>query len=240
MPITANTRSMPTIVVNDDLTVTAMSNTVVARFVQDLAFVRPQEGDHYLPGRRDSVMWDDGPEGVIGQLEYSIDLGETFEYLDDVPADSGTYYWDVPDTLLSAKAIMHMTHVNTGDTIRVSKQFTIKPYVISRLDENGDLEGAGRLQGQPLPSLLVDLDAAGPGLVGDAHHLERTAAVGLGRVRERSRALADLHLEHLVARQVQARHRVPGPLCQQRQTAHEGTAGAQDMNVHQKTTSEKM
>jgi hypothetical protein len=140
VPITASTTTQPTVLVSQDLSVTAMSNEVIARIVQDLAFVRPQEGDHYLPGRRDSIMWEDGPEGVIGKLEYSIDLGETYEYLDDVPADEGTYYWDVPDTLLTAKAQVRMTEVNTGDTIRVSGQFTIKPYVISRLDENGDLE----------------------------------------------------------------------------------------------------
>lgn len=105
-------------------------------------FIKPKAGDHFLTGKEDTIKWNAGMAGQKAKLWYSIDEGANYMSLaDDIPADTGVYIWHVPDTLLTAKAKVKLTDQNNGDVLAESDNFLIKPYLLTRLENNGELMG---------------------------------------------------------------------------------------------------
>jgi len=103
-------------------------------------FIKPKAGDHFLTGREDTIKWDVGLAGQKAKLFFSTDNGANYSLLaDNISSDTGVYIWDVPDTLLTAKAKLQLTNQTTGDILAESDKFLIKPYVLTRLESNGDM-----------------------------------------------------------------------------------------------------
>jgi hypothetical protein len=104
------------------------------------AFIKPKSIDHFLAGKKDTIKWNVGMAGQKAKLLYSTDDGANYSLLaDNIPADTGMYIWDIPDTLLTAKAKVKLTDQNTGDILAESDKFLIKPYSFTRLESNGEL-----------------------------------------------------------------------------------------------------
>jgi hypothetical protein len=102
-----------------------------------LSVVYPSSNDIVIAGERDSVKyvrW----EGTV-DLYYSLDEGETFTLIDSsYSSPIGIYYWDVPDSLLTTRAIIKV--VDSLPDSALSRVFMIKPWQLSRFDSNDDFE----------------------------------------------------------------------------------------------------
>jgi len=104
-------------------------------------FIKPWTGDTFIAGETDTIKWDVGEPGQLAKLEYSTDDGANYHLLDqNIPVDTGMYIWEVPDSLLTAKARVRLTEQQSNDSIAESGNFTIKPYILTRINSNGDLE----------------------------------------------------------------------------------------------------
>ncbi len=102
-----------------------------------LTVVHPSSNDIVIAGERDSIEYAHWM-GMV-DLYYSLDEGENFTLIDssyDSPV--GIYYWDVPDSLLTTRAIIKV--VDSSPDSALSREFKIKPWQLSRLDANEDFD----------------------------------------------------------------------------------------------------
>jgi hypothetical protein len=97
----------------------------------------PSTNDIVIAGERDSILYMHWNGDV--DLYYSLDDGMNFTLIDSsYSSPVGTYYWDIPDSLLTTKAIIKAVD-SSPDTAK-SRVFKIKPWQLSRMDANDDFE----------------------------------------------------------------------------------------------------
>jgi hypothetical protein len=99
----------------------------------------PKPNDKWIAGEVDTIKWIGGQSGQFFQVELSIDNGNTHEIIDfGIPADSGYYIWQLADNILTTKAKIKLTDMVNNQVYAESETFRIKPYLLTRIDENGD------------------------------------------------------------------------------------------------------
>jgi probable HAF family extracellular repeat protein len=103
-----------------------------------ISIVRPSQDYKFIAGTKDTIKWVGGIPGSLLEIEYSADDGKTFHWMEGALVDDRFYVWDIPDTLLSTKCKIRVTDWNDTSITDVSNKFRIKPYIITRLDENND------------------------------------------------------------------------------------------------------
>ena len=95
--------------------------------------------EKWMAGETNTIKWTGGEAGQFIQLEYSLDDGQTYDLIDfGIPADSGNFEWKTPKNLISTK--MRIKIFDLADSLNksVSDAFRIKPYVLTRIDQNGN------------------------------------------------------------------------------------------------------
>jgi hypothetical protein len=103
----------------------------------DLAITHPSSNDLVIAGEMDSIKYM-FYEGDV-DLYYSLDEGQNFVLIDSNYNElGGVYYWDVPASLLTTKAIIKI--VDSSPDSAESGVFKIKPWQLTRLDANEDFE----------------------------------------------------------------------------------------------------
>ena len=104
-----------------------------------MAVVSPAAGEVVLAAATDTIRW--SVTGIDSmKIELSLDSGRTFTSIaDNVPADPSQYGWTAPDTI-SAKCAIRLTDLADTTTKVTSSLFGIKPYIVTRLNANGDFE----------------------------------------------------------------------------------------------------
>jgi len=104
-----------------------------------LEILEPKAEDVFVAGERDTITWDVATGNI--DIYYSVDSGSTFrELATNYPADSGRYLWDVPDTLLSTRALVKIINSADASDTALSERFYIKPWQLTRIDGSGDFE----------------------------------------------------------------------------------------------------
>ena len=103
-----------------------------------LTITKPDSGALFIAGQKDTIRWENGKPNQDIAIKYSLDGGWTYIEIPQVAnTDSGYFVWDVPDDLLSTKAMIKIIDYTTGEELTESELFRIKPYIITKLDENG-------------------------------------------------------------------------------------------------------
>ncbi len=104
-----------------------------------LQIISPALDDIVIAGEKDTIKWS-GATGNIN-ISYSFDDGSTYHSIaNNYPAGSGKYVWEVPDGLLSTKALIKIEDSNAPNIKGLSRRFYIKPWQLTRIDANGDFE----------------------------------------------------------------------------------------------------
>jgi len=99
----------------------------------------PHTGVTWISGEQDTIKWQDIDSTLNLTIEFSSDSGLTYNAIAaNVSADSGKYIWDIPKDILSTKCFIRLRDFSTNDTLAVSEMFKIKPYIITRIDDNGN------------------------------------------------------------------------------------------------------
>jgi len=115
------------------------SDYATIKYSQGLSITEPQAGEKWIAGETDTIRWTGGQAGQFVSIEYSVDDGQTYNLIElATPADSNKYVWDIPKTILSTKVKIKLSDFQTSTVLAVCETFKIKPYVITRLDQNGD------------------------------------------------------------------------------------------------------
>lgn len=105
----------------------------------DFSITRPQAGEKWIAGETDTIRWTGGQPGQFVSIEYSADNGQTYSIVDvATAADSHYFVWNIPNNILSTRCKLKFEDVLTSTELAVSDSFKIKPYVVTRLDANGD------------------------------------------------------------------------------------------------------
>ena len=77
--------------------------------------------------------------GQLLDLEYTIDNGNSFSVIQlGVLAESLSYAWTIPNNLLSTKVKIRLIDVVDTLISVTSDSFRVKPYIITKVDANGD------------------------------------------------------------------------------------------------------
>jgi hypothetical protein len=104
-----------------------------------LTVTHPGSNDIVIAGEPDSIKYINWSGNV--DLYYSLDDGENYELIDSsYSSPVGTYYWNVPDSLLTTEARIKVVDASDSTSINFSEQFYIKPWQISRIDFNSEFE----------------------------------------------------------------------------------------------------
>ena len=102
-----------------------------------LQILIPNENELVIAGEKDTIIWETSAENI--NLLYSLDEGTSFiNIVSNYPADSLKYIWDVPEDLLSAKSVIRIENSSNNPTQQFDQPVKIKPYVLTRLDPNGN------------------------------------------------------------------------------------------------------
>lgn len=110
-------------------------------YLDDISFtsidiIKPEENETIIAGEKDTIKWAAAPENI--NILYSLDEGNTFTTIEsNYPSDSVKYIWDVPNDLLSAKARIRIVDSQDNNNYD-EKEVKIKPWQLSKVDENGD------------------------------------------------------------------------------------------------------
>ena len=101
---------------------------------------RPKAEDKWMCGERDTIRWvalEDTTDLI--KIEYSLDGGNSYQLIkDSVNVADKQYGWIVPEINPTSKARIKITNLNTLKNAE-SGHFAIKPYIITKKDNNGDL-----------------------------------------------------------------------------------------------------
>jgi len=101
--------------------------------------LRPTGGEKWMSGEKELIKFSAADTTDILSIEYSTDDGSTYSLIaDSIKASDGQYEWTIPDVEPTNKAKVRITSIITGDSAK-SNNFLMKPYIITRLDNNGDL-----------------------------------------------------------------------------------------------------
>jgi uncharacterized delta-60 repeat protein len=122
-----------------DGSITGNLDYATIKYSQGIAITNPQAGEKWIAGETDTIKWTGGQAGQFLTIEYSTDNGQNYNLLVlNTPADSNKFIWDIGKTILSTKVIIKLSDFQTSTVLAESETFKIKPYVITRLDQNGD------------------------------------------------------------------------------------------------------
>ena len=94
----------------------------------------------FIAGEVDTIKWDAG--GVLNiDIKYSTDSGTNYQTIvNNYPGDSSRYFWRVPESLLTRTGkIKILEHGNPSNELE-SIEFTIKPWQLTRIDANDELQ----------------------------------------------------------------------------------------------------
>ena len=108
-----------------------------------LSITRPAMNELWIAGETDTIRWTSvGVDSVniLLSTNYQNGAGSFEELVHAYPADSAKYVWQIPDTTLSRKCAIQIENSAGQDPYAVSDPFKIKPYVLTRVDGNGDYE----------------------------------------------------------------------------------------------------
>ena len=106
-----------------------------------LTITSPAAGELWIAGERDTIRWDGGVSGQLLNVEFSIDSGNNYSSINfGIPADSGHYIWNIPDTILSRKAKIRISDMIDTTITAESDTFKIKGYVLTRIKPDGNYE----------------------------------------------------------------------------------------------------
>ncbi len=109
------------------------------KYSQGMQITRPQTGELWIAGEKDTIRWSGGQTDQFVSIEYSTDNGQTFNLIElATPADSQYYVWDIPKTLISTHSKIRLSDFQTSTVLSTTDTFKIKPYIITKLDDNGN------------------------------------------------------------------------------------------------------
>ncbi len=104
-----------------------------------LAITEPIAGELWTAGEMDTIKWEGGEKGKFVDIKYSVDSGKTFHPVATlIPAELGKYAWNMDDTILTTKALIKISDINDTTITNTSDLFKIKPFIITRVDKNGN------------------------------------------------------------------------------------------------------
>ncbi len=100
--------------------------------------IEPTKDDKWICGEKETIKWTTRDTTDNVRIEYSEDGGISYNLIDDnINASDNQYEWTIPDIEPTTKARIKIISHNTNDQFE-SKNFEIKPYIITRIDNNGD------------------------------------------------------------------------------------------------------
>ena len=103
-----------------------------------IQLIEPTAGDKWIAGEKGLIKWSALNNEDTLRIEFSIDGGQTYALItDSIEAFAGQYEWDIPADILTTKARIKLTNLNDNNTAE-SDNIKIKPYIITKLDGNGD------------------------------------------------------------------------------------------------------
>jgi hypothetical protein len=96
--------------------------------------------DVLISGEKETIKWDGGTDSENLILSYSTNDGESFQPIGTAsPGSVGQMNWNIPVGLLADKCRLKLTVESTGEDLDTSNIFYIKPYVLTRLESNGEM-----------------------------------------------------------------------------------------------------
>ncbi|OGU79604.1 MAG: hypothetical protein A2W11_05395 [Ignavibacteria bacterium RBG_16_35_7] len=100
----------------------------------------PKAGDKWMSGEIDTIKWEGGEVDSLVDIEYSTDGGSTWPGFigNFIPADTGKWSWKIPEDLIGRKSLLRIKYHTSDEIFAVSDTFKIKPYIITRVDQNGE------------------------------------------------------------------------------------------------------
>ncbi len=117
---------------------------------------RPEGGEYWEVGDDEDILWEtDEGAGEITEidLEYSVDGGDSWQFIEEGYEDTGEYAWTVPDQTTEEALIRATVYDDQGDTdpgVDMSDEFTITdvtpPEVSLTRPEGGEEWHAGDLE----------------------------------------------------------------------------------------------
>lgn len=111
----------------------------IYRYSSAPEITKPTKGDTWISGQEDTIKWVGGIEGELIKIKYSSDGGSNFELIvTGISVKDSMYIWDIPDDLFSTKSIIRIERNENIAILAESKNFKIKPYIITKLDDDGN------------------------------------------------------------------------------------------------------
>jgi len=110
-----------------------------SKIIPTVEIIKPLKGEKWIAGEMDTIKWKGGNANEIIKIKYSTDSGNNFEIIDaGINATDTMYVWNLSDTLLGTMCIIRIERNSTNEILAESDTFKIKPYIITKLDENRD------------------------------------------------------------------------------------------------------
>jgi|GEM_PF-2762559 len=108
-----------------------------------LSVSKPLAGELWIAGEKDTIKWSAAGIDKINlklSTDYKNGVGQ-FDIIivEDYPADSGYYVWDIPDSILSRKCGIIIESSSDPNNFKISEVFKIKGYRLTRVT-NGNYE----------------------------------------------------------------------------------------------------
>jgi uncharacterized delta-60 repeat protein len=102
-----------------------------------LSITKPVAGSKFIAGQKDTIRWKGEQAGQVIKIEYSADKGNTYNVIVAGVLSSSKYYsWDIPEDIMTTKAKIRITDFTNEKILDESGLFGIKPYVLTRLNED--------------------------------------------------------------------------------------------------------
>ncbi|WP_372950355.1 T9SS type A sorting domain-containing protein [Mariniphaga sp.] len=96
--------------------------------------------DILISGETETIKWDGGPDTENLILSYSINDGASYQQIGIAsPGSIGQLDWEITAGLLADKCRLKLTVEGTGEVLDSSNIFYIKPYLLTRLESNGEM-----------------------------------------------------------------------------------------------------
>jgi probable HAF family extracellular repeat protein len=109
-----------------------------------LVITSPSQGDWWIAGEQDTIKWTADPELERIDITYSIDWdgasGNFSSIVENYPADSMRFVWDVPDTLFSRNVFISLSETATPFREATSERFRVKWYELTRVTAEDEYE----------------------------------------------------------------------------------------------------
>jgi probable HAF family extracellular repeat protein len=105
---------------------------------QRLNVTNPLSDLVWIAGEKDTIKWNGGSANqnlnIYLSTNYENGSGTFNSIVQNYPADSGKYIWQIPDTILSRKCVIKIEDANDTSTNVKSGVFKIKPYVLTKIN----------------------------------------------------------------------------------------------------------